>query len=337
MGFFSKLWKGAKNVFKKIGKGIKKAIKSVGKFVGKLGLVGQIGLMFVLPGIGGMLGSMIGKGVTALAGSSNALLAGVGKVLTTAGKFAHTAGNAFKTVTDGITSFVSNIGKGMINKGANLIGKEAIFKGGPMNVTEGFQTWMKGVADDAANITSPFKASAAEVTSQVEAGFDSTFNLPEEFSGPKPTGMDPNFEIKFSDVKSMNMPEVNRSTIMKLADVEKSAFKRFTENTINYAQKTLADLPNKVMDQASESVTDAVVAKGTNALGLTQEPNYTVQNNTSIIPQFKSTPITNQYESAGIGYGATPDNRIQFFAAQQTPYTDFGMSSFNQFSQLRTV
>ena len=48
-----KIFKGIKKVVKKIGRGIKKVAKKVGKFVGKiiepfqkLGIVGQIGLMF---------------------------------------------------------------------------------------------------------------------------------------------------------------------------------------------------------------------------------------------------------------------------------------------------
>ena len=51
MGFFKKVFKGIKKVFKKIGKGIKSAVKGIGKFMDKIGIVGQIGLMFIMPGI----------------------------------------------------------------------------------------------------------------------------------------------------------------------------------------------------------------------------------------------------------------------------------------------
>ena len=51
-----KIFKGIKKVVKKIGRGIKKVAKKVGKFVGKiiaplqkLGIVGQIGLLFLMP------------------------------------------------------------------------------------------------------------------------------------------------------------------------------------------------------------------------------------------------------------------------------------------------
>lgn len=343
MSFFKKLWNGAKNVVKGIGKQVKKAVKSVGKFVNKLGLVGQIGMMFILPGVGGMLGNMIGRGVGALAASTNPILAGVGKILSTAGKFAHTAGNAFKTVTDGITSFVANISKGVVNQTANFLGKDVVFKTGPVNIADGFKTWMQGVADDVSNITSPFRDISNSVTTKIDSNFDKTFSPPsEEFVTRVPTPrntmeFDPDFELRFApEVGEFNMPEIGRDTITKLADAEKSALRRFMENTFEYAKSSMSQVPNRMIDRASDTVTEGVVTRGAQALGLVDEPNYTVQNITNPIPQFNSTPISHQYESAGIGYGALPDNRIQFFAAQQTPYTDFGMGGFNQFSQFRS-
>ena len=49
MGLFSKVWKGLKKTVKKIGKGVKKVFKKVGAAIGKLGIVGQIGMMFLMP------------------------------------------------------------------------------------------------------------------------------------------------------------------------------------------------------------------------------------------------------------------------------------------------
>jgi len=117
MGFFSKIKKavkkgfsGIKKVVKKIGKTVKSAVKSVGKFMGKLGIVGQLAMTFILPGIGGALmkgiGGFLGKGVTAMVGSASPLISGAGKVLQAAGNFAKAGHSAFKTVTEGIGSFV---------------------------------------------------------------------------------------------------------------------------------------------------------------------------------------------------------------------------------------
>ena len=105
-----KLARGVKKVVKKIGKGIKSAVKKVGKFMGKIGIVGQIAMSFILPGIGGALmkgiGGFLGKGVATMVGSSNALISGAGKILQAAGNFAKAGHSAFKTVTSGIGSFV---------------------------------------------------------------------------------------------------------------------------------------------------------------------------------------------------------------------------------------
>ena len=64
MGFFSKIFKGIKKVVKKIGRGIKKVVKKVGRAVGKLGIVGQLGMMFLMPyamqGLGNLFGQFAG-------------------------------------------------------------------------------------------------------------------------------------------------------------------------------------------------------------------------------------------------------------------------------------
>ena len=70
---------------KKIGKGIKKAFMKFGKFMGKIGIVGQIAMMFILPGIGaalfkgvtGAFGAIVGQtGAQAVAAANTAVAAG---------------------------------------------------------------------------------------------------------------------------------------------------------------------------------------------------------------------------------------------------------------------
>ena len=117
MGFFSKLWKGIKKVTKKIFKPIKSVFKAVGKFMNKIGIVGQIAMSFILPGIGSVLAQTFGKAVSALAGGA---LGSVGKaagwVLGKAGTFAKTIGQGFKTVTSAVTDFIGTTGKYVGNK-----------------------------------------------------------------------------------------------------------------------------------------------------------------------------------------------------------------------------
>ena len=140
MGLFKKLGKKLRGFFKRIGKGIKKGFKKFGKFMGKIGILGQIAMMFILPGIGSLmlkgLGAMTGLTatagsaaaaagglgtasgfVTAAAGSSSAIAKGVAWTLKTAQRFANSPLlKPFKTVTDAVSSFVDNTTKFVGNK-----------------------------------------------------------------------------------------------------------------------------------------------------------------------------------------------------------------------------
>ena len=112
MGFFSKLFKGVKKVFKKIGKGIKSAFKSVGKFMGKLGIVGQIGLGLFMPYLGGMLGNW----AVGAMGSSNALVSAAGQFVNAAVNIGTKTGSVFKSVTEGVTSVIGETVGAVANK-----------------------------------------------------------------------------------------------------------------------------------------------------------------------------------------------------------------------------
>ena len=161
MGFLKKIFKGVKKVFKKIGKAIKRTFKKIGKFMGKLGIVGQIGLAFLLPGIGGLLG----KAATSLGAMSNPLMQGVGKILQTAVNFGKTAGKVFSTVTDAVGGFVKEVGGGFLSKMG--VSDATLAKMG-MNPEGGFQSWMDGVGksvgavrDSASGIFDPWKTDTA--------------------------------------------------------------------------------------------------------------------------------------------------------------------------------
>ena len=89
MGFLRK-------TVKKIGKAIKKVVKKVGKAFGKLGIVGQIGMMFLMPHLGSMW-SNIGS----WASNGSGLLRQAVKVIHNAGT---AVGNAYQTVTQAISN-----------------------------------------------------------------------------------------------------------------------------------------------------------------------------------------------------------------------------------------
>ena len=121
MGFFKKIFKGVKKVFKKIGKGIKKVFKSVGKFMGKIGIVGQIGLALVLPGIGAMLGAElqgVAGALTGYTGFGSGIANAAGQFITKAMEIGGRVGNFFSSVTEGVTKVIGET----VGAAANSLG-----------------------------------------------------------------------------------------------------------------------------------------------------------------------------------------------------------------------
>ena len=135
MGFFSKIWKGVKKGFKKLFMPIKSVFKTVGKFMNKIGIVGQIAMMFIpIPGLGALMSSMgsaLGGAATALGASGNIIAQGAGKLLSGALKVGTKIGQGFKTITEGVKTFVGNTGKYLANKipGVNIAGAPKSFFG----------------------------------------------------------------------------------------------------------------------------------------------------------------------------------------------------------------
>ena len=118
MGIIKKIFKGVGKVFKKIGRGIKKAFKAFGKFMGKIGFVGQLAMMFLFPaGIGNMFLKGLGKlGANLAAATGNSIFSaaarGIGNVLTGAKNFVTAAKSGFSSITNGLKEF----GKTALNK-----------------------------------------------------------------------------------------------------------------------------------------------------------------------------------------------------------------------------
>ena len=116
MGFFKKIFKGIKKVFKKIGKAVKSVFKKVGKFMGKIGIVGQLGLALImpyaLPALGGLATGMMGTQVGGFLGSA---IKGAGHFLNAAVKVGTRVGQAFKSVTSAVTKTIGNMVGATIN------------------------------------------------------------------------------------------------------------------------------------------------------------------------------------------------------------------------------
>ena len=119
---------------KKVFKSIKKVFKKIGRAFGKLGVLGQIGMMFLMPYAAGALGSFFGT-AGKLAKWSSTLLSksGIGakalghglNMINKAGTF---AGKVYTTVTQGINNGIDRVVNFAKGKGFTLSeGKTSIF------------------------------------------------------------------------------------------------------------------------------------------------------------------------------------------------------------------
>jgi len=119
MGLLSKAWKGIKKAVKKVGKGIKKVFKKVTGAIGKLGIVGQIGMMFLMPYATSALGSFFGASGKLATWSSKLLgKAGMGsKALGHTLNLVNKAGTFVGKVYSGVTETIS----GAIDRTGNFL------------------------------------------------------------------------------------------------------------------------------------------------------------------------------------------------------------------------
>tara|TARA_B110000285_G_scaffold130208_1_gene146321 strand:+ start:1599 stop:2789 length:1191 start_codon:yes stop_codon:yes gene_type:complete len=138
MGFFSKAWKGIKKGVKSIGKSIKGAFQKFGKFMGEIGILGQVAMMFVMPYIGAALGSAFTGAAGALAtntvgGALGAVGQAAGKMMQYVGSSVGKVGNVFNNVTQGVTDTLTNFAKTATNKLANTVGMDNVFQDAAAN------------------------------------------------------------------------------------------------------------------------------------------------------------------------------------------------------------
>ena len=123
--FLKKAWKGVKKVVKNIGRGIKRVAKGFMKAVGKLGVVGQLGLMFFMPyavgALSNMFGNMIGAAGNWLGATAQSLTSGssvIGKALGHTMNAIHAVGSGVGHVYSTITETIS----GAVNAFADSTG-----------------------------------------------------------------------------------------------------------------------------------------------------------------------------------------------------------------------
>jgi len=102
MGFIKKIGKKIGKRFKSLGKKLKSGLGKLGKAFGKLGPLGSIALSFILPGIGGWIGSLAGQ-----TGFLGTIATGIQNA---AGFIGEGASRIFTRVTDAIGTGMNKVG-----------------------------------------------------------------------------------------------------------------------------------------------------------------------------------------------------------------------------------
>ena len=140
MGFISKIFGGIKRVIRKIGGGIKRLAKKIGGVFGKLGILGHIGMMFLMPYLPGWWGSL-GNWATKLTQGTSMAGKAFGHVM----RGVYHAGKAVGTVYRGVTEAISGSMKWLGNKADLLFGGDGLRFGA--NPWEGLGKWKDSVSD----------------------------------------------------------------------------------------------------------------------------------------------------------------------------------------------
>jgi len=277
MGLLSKAWKGIKKAVKKIGKGVKKVFKKVGKAIGKLGVVGQIGMMFLMPYATSALGGFFGASGKLATWSSNLLgKAGIGRqalghglnLINKAGTF---VGNVYNSVSQTIGNAVDRVTNFAKGKGFTLSeGRTSIFaKKTPESLTEVIEA---GKPFDVTT-ASPEEFSKKLIESKGE--FPEVTDISSMLEKPDLTGLVPEQTTdltKFfeADAKeAFTMPEFKTGEVLKgvegLADV--TEFTKPVEPLLGKTKDasfmdTLKDIPGKVVEGVKDFDVQKAVTTG---------------------------------------------------------------------------
>ena len=324
MGFFSKIFKGVKKVFKKIGKGIKSAFKKFGKFMGKIGILGQVAMMFILPGIGAALGGAFTGAAGALAtntvgGALGAVGQAAGKVMQFVGNTVSKAGNVFNNVTKGVTDTLGNFAK-TAGKNLGLKGEmftnaaDTFFTGGDSAFSRSFgdKSRFQNLTTDFSKVTEAINKTVAESEVDSRAYGQTDFiadpNI-EQAIGRGDTNLvaslDPNYVPDPVALDSYSQENFARGMIddagslenIGTAPPEKGFFETLAEGVKGIPEKITdsakdwaADPVGKSFEGFGERAQTAIQTRALQEASILEKPEYNVQNvsNVAYVPSMDS-------------------------------------------------
>lgn len=304
MGFLSKVFKGVKKVFKKVGKAIKRGLKSVGKFMDKIGIVGQIGLSLLLPGIGsalsGMWGSLVG-GMQAYSGLGSTIINGAGNFLNAATQVASRAGRAFSSITEGVKNVVGETLKLGANKlGLGEVASKMGFEKLGASISEASFDKITGAFDTSKqNFFSSFTGDAFTPDSAFEAARKQAANITDVPVTPQPTDIyeaslkTPDIEVAPVETATLEAPALPETVPSADGTISRPASKSLLEKAQEQAGQFIEDAPTKAREAVERGIESSVVTGVRRATGVEQAPEYETTYYGTYVPQldFSNTAI----------------------------------------------
>lgn len=286
MGFLSKAWRGIKKVAKKIVKPIAKLFKPITKFFNKFGVVGQIGMMFLMPYAFGALSSFAGGALNTIGSWSQTLMKSANWGAQALGhglNLIHKAGTMVKNVYSGISKTISTglektgnfiKGKGFVTNDTvlsnNFLAEEATwdaipsagegsFKAGVETSLKDSSTFAEKLAADATPITASADSASllADTTTRVPASID-TFSFKTPADSLQPI-YDPTKDLKFS-IAEMRVPVI-KSPESIFTNAKDWASRQLSElNVFNPESKIRTNVASKIENfSLADTVSDATV------------------------------------------------------------------------------
>ena len=303
MGILSKIWKktGGRAVWKKLGKTIKSAVMKVGKFMNKIGIVGQIALGLLLPGIGSALGAWAGTASTNIfaAGAKSfinaAINIGMDKlVMNTSKALGMNGGNGiniskmtFESAFETAGTALTNVGKA----GADLFSKDTFTGLNKFAVEKQLTTSLKKMSTDGL-----FKDTGS--TTFADGTLDGTTiqNVPSmELAQPDLTKMGTSLDTAVSDIGNQDFGykdftaesfDLTKPAEMELGSVgsideylpkgsqitelDPNIMETAEQTTARKAQELLGDKvkPDSFLSRAKDKTQGAIITTGLQAVGL---------------------------------------------------------------------
>ena len=280
-GLVKKVFKGVKKAVSKTWKRIKKAFKSVGKFMGKIGIIGQIGLALLLPGVGQILSNMLIGAVPGVTGGLAGALQGMGAVGKAAAGFIKGAVNVasktskfFGSITDGVKTVVGDaLGAAAQNLG--ITAESAIGKGlSKVGVNMGVEGWGEVLTNASSSLekvggsfTDIFSGTGPSVSSNVvsQTGQQMTESVSADLTGKIDQKMQLDTTLNPTADVVVTAPDLSKAvspTNQALTDLQAGAYT--TDKAGNIIAKT-AQEPS-LLEKTSEFVTGQSVDENITAI-----------------------------------------------------------------------